>query len=125
MTDQERRNLEAVKRWEETYNDDLEALVDEVYASDCEVVDVLRGVTLRGREKLRAFERRIAAAAPGRRIQVLRAVASGQTVAVECEGHFPTGTIPVCAFLVFDESGRVTQDRTYAGTPPTAARNSA
>ena len=58
MTEQERRNLEAVKRWEETYNHDVEKMVDEVYAADCEVVDVLRGVTLRGREQLRALEER-------------------------------------------------------------------
>ena len=123
MTEQERRNLEAVKRWEETYNHDVEKMVDEVYAADCEVVDVLRGVTLRGREQLRALERKISAAAPTRALRVLKAVASGDTVALECEGIFPTGSFPACVFLVFDAQGRVTQDHTYAPDPAgTAAK---
>ncbi len=117
MTEQERRNLEAVKRWEETYNHDVEKMVDEVYAADCEVVDVLRGVTLRGREQLRVLERKISAAAPTRGLRVLKAVASGDTVALECEGIFPTGSFPACVFLVFDAQGRVTQDHTYAPDP--------
>ena len=117
MTVQERRNLEAVKRWEETYNHDVEKMVDEVYAADCEVVDVLRGVTLHGREQLRALERKISAAAPTRALRVLKAVASGDTVALECEGRFPSGAFPACVFLVFDAQGRVQQDHTYAPDP--------
>ncbi|HEY8123148.1 MAG TPA: nuclear transport factor 2 family protein [Myxococcota bacterium] len=117
MTEQERRNLDAAKRWEETYNHDVEKMVDEVYAADCEVVDVLRGVTLRGREQLRALERRILEMAPARRMRVLKAVASGDTVALECEGVFPTGSFPACVFLVFDAHGRVQQDHTYAPDP--------
>jgi hypothetical protein len=121
MTEQERRNLEAVKRWEQTYNDAIEKMVDEVYAQNCEVVDVLRGVTLRGREELRAFERRICELVPARRLRVLKAVASGDTVALECEGIFPTGRIPACVFLVFDTNGQVKQDHTYSPDPGGAA----
>lgn len=117
MTDQERRNLEAVKRWEETYNADVEKMVDEVYAPDCEVVDMLRGVTLRGREELRAFERRMLELAPQRRLRVRKAVASGDTVALECEGIFPAATFPACVFLVFDGRGQVKQDHSYAADP--------
>jgi hypothetical protein len=123
MTEQERRNLEAVKRWEQTYNDAIEKMVDEVYAPNCEVVDMLRGVTLRGREELRALERRICEMAPTRRLRVVKAVASGDTVALECEGIFPTGTFPAVVFLVFDERGQVKQDHTYAPDPAgTAAK---
>ena len=117
MTEQERRNLAAVQRWEDTYNHDVEKMVDEVYAPDCEVVDVLRGVTLRGREALRAFERRMVELAPQRRLRVLKAVASGDTVALECEGIFPGATFPACVFLVFDERGQVKQDHSYAADP--------
>jgi len=117
VTEQERRNLEAVKRWEATYNDDVEKMVDDVYAADCEVVDMQRGVTLRGRDQLRALERRISAAMPGRKLRVVKAVASGDTVALECEGIFPTGTFPACVFLVFDERGQVKQDHTYSPDP--------
>lgn len=117
MTEQERRNLEAVKRWEDTYNNAVEKMVDEVYAADCEVVDMLRGVTLRGREQLRALERRISELAPTRRLRVLKAVASGDTVALECEGIFPTGSFPACVFLVFDANGQVQRDHTYAPDP--------
>ncbi|HEU4428138.1 MAG TPA: nuclear transport factor 2 family protein [Myxococcota bacterium] len=117
MTEQERRNLEAVKRWEETYNLDVEKMVDEVYAPSCEVVDMLRGVTLRGREELRAIERRMVELAPQRRLRVLKAVASGDTVALECEGIFPGATFPACVFLVFDARGQVISDHSYAGDP--------
>ncbi len=117
MTETERRNLDAVKRWEETYNHDVEKMVDEVYAADCEVVDMHRGLTLRGREALRTLERQISAAAPGRRLRIVKAVASGDTVALECEGIFPTGTFPAVVFLVFDERGQVKLDHTYAPDP--------
>jgi len=117
VTESERRNLESVKRWEETYNADVEKMVDEVYAADCEVVDVFRGVTLRGREELRDLERRILASAPSRKLRVLKAVASGDTVALECEGIFPFGSFPACVFLVFDANGCVKQDHTYAPDP--------
>ena len=117
MTDQEKRNLAAVKRWEATYNDDVEKMVDEVYAANCEVVDVFRGVTLRGREELRDLERRILASAPQRKLRVLKAVAAGDTVALECEGIFPFGSFPACVFLVFDANAQVKQDHTYAPDP--------
>ena len=117
MTDQERRNLQAVARWEETYNHAVEKMVDEVYAADCEVVDMMRGVTLRGREELRKFELRMVQLLPERRLRVLKAVASGDTVALECEGIFPPATFPACVFLTFDERGQVKSDHTYAGDP--------
>jgi hypothetical protein len=117
MTEQERRNLAAVQRWEETYNHAIEKMVDDVYAADCEVVDMFRGVTLRGREELRALERRICEMMPTRRLRVVKAVASGDTVALECEGIFPTATFPAVVFLVFDANGQVKQDHTYAPDP--------
>ena len=117
MTEQERRNLEAVKRWEDTYNFDVEKMVDEVYAADCEVVNMFAGATFRGREQLREVERQISAAMPERKLRVVKAVASGDTVALECEGSFPTGTFPAVVFLVFDERGQVKQDHTYSPDP--------
>ncbi len=117
MTDQERRNLEAVRRWEETYNHDVEKMVDEVYAPDCEVVDMVRAVTLRGREELRALERRVLERAPQRGLRVIKAVAMGDTVGIECEGNFAGTVVPACVFLVFDERGQVKQDHTYAQDP--------
>jgi SnoaL-like domain len=88
-----------------------------VYAAEHVHHLAVRGVTLRGREQLRALERKISAAAPTRALRVLKAVASGDTVALECEGVFPTGSFPACVFLVFDAHGRVTQDHTYAPDP--------
>lgn len=117
MTEQERRNLEAVKRWEETYNFDVEKMVDEVYAADCEVVNMFAGAAFRGRDQLREIERQISAAMPERKLRVVKAVASGDTVALECEGIFPTGTFPAVVFLVFDERGQVKQDHTYSPDP--------
>ena len=56
LTDKERRNLERVKTWAWTWNNAVDRMVDECYAPDCVVVNMMSGVTFRGREALRQIE---------------------------------------------------------------------
>ena len=42
MGAREERNLERTRHWEWTWNHDVMRMVDECYAEDCEVTDMLR-----------------------------------------------------------------------------------
>lgn len=117
MTAEEERNLKAVERWEHTYNHDFQAMVDEVYAPDCEVRNMFAGSVFNGREALRAVEREIHTQVPERKLRVLKTVACGDTVALECEGVFPGQTFAACVFLTFDANGQVKSDHTYSPDP--------
>lgn len=114
MTEQEKRNLAAVERWVDTYNHQVDKMVDEVYAADCEVHNMFAGVVLRGREELRALEHKIQAQVPDRRMELVKAVASGDTVAVEVNGVFGDDRFPAVVFLTFDTAGQVIVDHSYA-----------
>ncbi len=116
MTETEQRNLQRVKDWEETYNNAVDRMVDELYAPDCEVRNMLAGHVLNGREELRALEHAIEKQVPGRKLRVTKAVASGDTVALECEGIFGDHSFPACVFLTFNAEGQVVSDHTY-GAP--------
>ena len=52
----EERNMERVRHWVWTWNNDVMRMVDECYAEDCEVSDMLRNRTFHGREELRLIE---------------------------------------------------------------------
>ena len=118
MTSEEQRNLEQVALWEKTYNEDVERMVDEVYAEDCEVRNMFTGDVVRGREAFLALEREIEKQGPGRKVVVKRTVASGNVVALEAEGQFPGGvTLDGCVFLTFDEKGKIVSDNTYVSDP--------
>ena len=126
MTPEEQRNLERVALWEKTYNEDVERMIDEVYAEDCEVRNIFAGHVVRGREAFLALEREIEKQAPGRKVAVKRAVASGNVVALEAEGQFPGGvTLDGCVFLTFDEQGKIVSDHTYVLDPTGALSPSA
>ncbi|WP_424102107.1 hypothetical protein [Moorena producens] len=43
MTNVEKRNMERVKHWEWAWNNDAMRMVDECYAEDCKVYDMLGG----------------------------------------------------------------------------------
>ena len=118
MTSEEQRNLERVALWEQTWNEDVVRMVEEVYAEDCEVRNMCTGYVVRGREAFRALELEIEKKAPGRKMVVKRTVASGNVVALEAEGQFPGGiTFDACVFLTFNENGEVISDHTYASDP--------
>ena len=117
MTDQEKRNLERVKLWEQTWNEDVMRMVDELYAEDCEVRNMITGFVVRGREPFREVERAIEKHSPDRRMRVYRAIASGNVVAIEADAFFAGKQMQACAFLTFDESGRIVSDHTYGADP--------
>lgn len=119
MTDQEKRNLEAVKRYEELYNSDPERFVRECYTPDVEVHAMNGGtehVVVRGHEDFVALEKRVHAAAPRRRMKVLRTHACGDVVVAEAELTNPDAGAdwrsPFCAVLEFRD-GKIAVDRTY------------
>src|SRR5262249_41331258 len=82
MTETEKRNLERVKVWEKTWNEDVMRMVDEVYAEDCEVRNMISGFLVRGREQFREVERAIQTHSPDRRMRVTRTIAQGDVVAL-------------------------------------------
>jgi ketosteroid isomerase-like protein len=119
MTDQEKRNLEHVERYEELYNTDPERFVRECYTADCAVHAMNGGterVVIRGHDDFVALEKRVHGAAPKRRMQVQRTVASGNVVVAEAVLTNPDAGAdwqsPFCAVLEFRD-GKIAVDRTY------------
>jgi hypothetical protein len=115
VTAAEKRNLERVKLWEEAWNEDVARLVDEFYAEDCEVRNMLTGAVVRGREGLREFEQAIRAQTPDRRWRVRRAIISGDVVALEVDVCFGGKQAQCAVFLTFDEQDG---SRATTATPP-------
>ena len=52
LDEREKRNIERVKHWSWTWNNAVDRMVDECYAEDCEVVNMMTGYTMHGREEL-------------------------------------------------------------------------
>ena len=125
MASIEERNIERVHHWVWTWNNDVMRMVDECYAEDCEVSDMLRGRTFRGRKELRLIEKQMMALDASRKMTVKRMVASGDTVAVEVDASWDGGkTIaPSCVILTFDEAGLIVEDHSYSDDPTGAAEN--
>ena len=123
MSAVEQRNLENVRHWVWTWNNDVMRMVDECYAEDCEVSDMLRGRTFHGREELRAVEKQMMAVDPTRRMEVTRMVACGDVVAIEMDSFWAEGTnlAKACVVLTFDNDGMIVSDHSYGGDPVGAA----
>lgn len=104
-------NLALVKRWEETFNNDVETMVRELYAPDA----VLGGAVL-GHEKLLRLEHRVLAAAPRRAMRVDRTHPSGDVVVVEGVLLDPDQgadwKLPFCVVLTI-ANGKIVRDDTY------------
>ena len=117
------KNVERVRHWEWTWNNDVMRMVDECYAVDCEVVDVIRDRVIEGREGLRAVERQMLEVDPSRRMVITKVVASGDTVVVEVESYWKDDSVVAkgCVVLTFDEEGQVVSDHTYSADPIGAA----
>jgi hypothetical protein len=122
-TDTETRNLERARHWEWTWNNAVDRMVDECYAPDCEVSDMFRGRTFRGRDELRAIEHQMMSVDATRRMKVTRMVASGDVVAMEMDSSWQNGTIvqKACVVLTFDANGMIVSDHSYGGDPVNAA----
>ncbi len=119
----EERNKERVEHWVWTWNNDVMRMVDECYAENCEVTDMFRGRTFRGREELRLIEKQMMQVDASRRMTVTRMVASGDTVAVEVDASWGDGGTVVknCVFLTFDDNGLIISDHSYGNDPSGAA----
>jgi nuclear transport factor 2 (NTF2) superfamily protein len=116
-------NVERVRHWEWTWNNDVMRMVDECYAEDCEVIDVIRDRVISGREGLRAIERQMMEVDPTRRMVINKFVADGDTVVVEVESFWKDDSVVArgCVVLTFDSNGLIVSDHTYSADPVGAA----
>lgn len=119
MTEVEDRNVRRTEFWQQMWNDDAMRMVDECYAENCEVVDMIRGLTFHGREQLRAVEKQMLAMDSTRRMKVTKMVASGDTVVAEMDSVWRDGTITIqsCVVLTYNADGFIVSDHTYSGDP--------
>ena len=125
MSSVEERNMERVKHWEWTWNNDVMRMVDECYAENCEATDMRRNRTYYGREELRLIEKQMMAGDASRRLTVVNMVAAGDTVAIELESSYAGGehTEKSCVFLTFDDNGFILTDHSYGSDPTGIAEN--
>jgi predicted SnoaL-like aldol condensation-catalyzing enzyme len=112
------RNLAVAAKWAETWNTDVERMIEECYASDCEVFDMHGGHVFHGRDGLREIEHQMLAAAPSRKMVVNRAIAGGDTVVMECDViGFTPEPAKACAVLTFRD-GKIVTDHSYGPPAP-------
>jgi hypothetical protein len=121
LTDKERRNIERVKTWAWTWNNAVDRMVDECYAPDCAVVNMMSGVTLRGREALRQVEHAMQAFDGARRMEITRMVACDDVVAVQADAFWGNVASKACVFLTFGEDGLIVEDNSYGQDPSGAS----
>jgi ketosteroid isomerase-like protein len=121
MTDIERRNIERVKHWEQTWNTKVDRMVDECYAEDCVAINMMTGYTMRGREALRAIEHKMLAFDGTRRMEITKMLASGDSVAVEADVIWGSKRTKGCAFLTFNSDGMIVRDQSYGSDPSGAS----
>ena len=116
MGELEKRNLEVVKLWAETYNNDVDRMVNECYAENCKVSSMFGGAIIEGRPRFLKLEQRVVKVAPRRNIRLERTHAVGNVVVVEATLFDPDQgdewQSPFCAILTFKD-GRIVEDRTY------------
>ena len=116
MSELEKCNLEVVKLWAETYNNDVDRMVNECYAENCEVSSMFGGAIIEGRPRFLKLEQRVVKVAPRRNIRLDRTHAVGNVVVVEATLFDPDQgdewLSPFCAILTFKD-GRIVEDRTY------------
>lgn len=117
----ERRNIELTRQWAWNWNNDVDRMVDQSYASDCVVVNMFSGHEAHGREALRQLEHAIAAFDGTRRMEITNMVASGDVVAVQADAIFGAYQGKAVAFLTFDSEGLIVSDNTYGEDPSGAS----
>jgi predicted SnoaL-like aldol condensation-catalyzing enzyme len=94
-------------------------MVDEIYAPEGEVVDVMRDRSFTGREALGAVEQQMIDADPTRRLVITTSVAQGNTVVVEIDSYWQSDAVRAraCVVLTFGDDGLIVSDHLYAGDP--------
>ena len=121
MTEKEKQNVERVKFWEWAWNNAVDRMVDECYAPDCTVVNMMTGYTMRGREELRAIEHAMSSFDGTRRMEITNIVASGDVVAIQADALWGDVRTKACAFLTFDDRGMIKIDNSYGQDPSGAS----
>lgn len=121
MDDVEKRNIERVKFWAWTWNNAVDRMVDECYAQNCEVVNMMTGYTMHGREELRAIEHAMLQFDGARRMEITNIVASGNCVAVQADAVWGETRSKACVFLTFDDAGMIVIDNSYGSDPSGAS----
>ncbi len=115
--EREARNIELVRKWQDTWNNAVDRMVDECYAPDCTVVNMMTGYTMHGREELRAIEHAMMAFDGTRRMEIYRMVASGDQVAIEMDAYWGETRSKACVFLTFNDDGLIVKDNSYGEDP--------
>lgn len=114
MTEEERRNLDAVQNWVELHNTDSVRFVTECYTEDCEVVDMGYAV-IRGHDPFVAIEQGKSNVQPNRRIRLDRTIARDDAVVVQATMLDPDRRdweTPFCTVLFFRE-GLIFKEEAY------------
>lgn len=110
----ERSLLEVVKRYEHTYNYDVEKLVLDVYAHDVDLY--MTGGKIHGKDPFLAVELAILKAAPQRRMRIDRApICNEETVVIEAEildDARPAFFSPLCLVYTI-RNGKIVRDHSY------------
>jgi hypothetical protein len=121
LTETEKRNIERVKHWQWTWNHAVDRMVDECYAPDCVVVNMMTGVAMHGREQLRQIEHAMQAFDGLRRMEITRMVAEGDVVAIQADAFWGEVRSKACVFLTFDADGMIVSDNSYGQDPSGAS----
>ena len=115
--ERERRNTELTRHWEKAWNEDPDRMVDECYAPDCVVVNMMTGYTMHGREELRAIEHAMMQYDGTRRMEITRMVASGDQVAIEMDALWGGARSKATVFLTFNDAGLIVLANSYGQDP--------
>lgn len=115
QTDQQKKNLELIRHWEDTYNNaPVEKFITETYAPDANVV--FTGASVHGYEQFIRLEKAIKEAAPGRTMRIDRLLFFGDTdviiEAVVLDSAQPNYFSPWAAILTIRD-GKIIQDHTF------------
>lgn len=114
-TDEELRNLEAVERWGDLYNNDVHSMVTDCYHPDF-VVEIKGIMSYRGYDTFHALETGALEVAPNRRAEAERVIPIGDKVLIQ--GNLldpdkgPDWRTPFCTILTFAD-GLILRDETY------------
>ena len=114
-TEEEKRNLDTVRRWIDAYNTDVARMVREFYAPDL-VVRTMGAGTYTGSDHFLEIELAVLKAAPRRRVRIDQLHAAGNVVVAELVLLNPDmgedWHLPLAAVLEF-ENGKIKRDRSY------------
>jgi hypothetical protein len=121
LSEQEQRNLQRVDEWAWTWNNAVDRMVDELYAPDCVVVNMLTGHTLRGRDELRAIEHAMQVFDGTRRMEITRTVACDDKVAIQMDACWAGVNSKACVVLTFNADGLIVLDNSYGQDPSGAS----